>query len=169
MTATKEQVRKETQSRVANTRVGDLTPAQFEILEVIWPNGRCGRSVAEIWKILKANDKKVSRTTVLNQVLRLESRGWLSRQAPNERQTGKAVRFVVTTGPKRAKMELARKVLDDYFDGSITNFIVSSLGSKRPNHGRTEKLIEVLKDREEERLSKEEYATALYLLCNEGN
>ena len=150
-------------------REGDLTPSQFEILEAIWPKGRCGASVGEIWKAVSEN-RDITRTTVLNQVQRLEARGWLYRQDARPNQQGSAMRFVVSTGPKRAKMELARKILDDYFDGSVSEFVTSCLGSKRPTGARIAKLIEVLEEADCEsagKISKEEFKLALHLLACE--
>ena len=150
-------------------REGDLTPSQFEILEAIWPKGRCGASVAEIWKTV-SQTRDITRTTILNQIQRLETRGWVCRQDARPNQQGSAMRFVVSTGPKRAKMELSRKILEDYFDGSISDFVISNLGNKRPNGARLERLIEVLAEINcdaSEKISKEELKLALHLLACE--
>jgi predicted transcriptional regulator len=148
-------------------REGSLTPSQFEILCAIWPKGRCGASVGEIWQVV-SEDRDVSRTTVLNQVQRLEDRGWLYRQSARENQPGNANRFVVSTGPKRAKMELANKILEDYFEGSISQFVLSYLGSKRPSSGRVDRLIEVLQNCDEDKLSKDDTKLAVHLLTCES-
>ena len=149
-------------------REGALTPAQFEILEAIWPKGRCGASVGEIWSVL-SESREITRTTVLRQIQRLEARGWVYRQAARANQSGNAMRFVVSTGPKRARMELTRKILEDYFDGSITQFVTSYLGSRRPNSKRLERLIDLLENREDEdRINKQEFELAVHLLACEN-
>lgn len=147
-------------------REGDLTPSQFEILSAIWPKGRCGASVAEIWEFV-AEERDVTRTTVLNQVQRLENRGWLRRQDAKPHQQGHGCRYLVTTGPKRAKMELVRKILDDYFDGSVSELVISYLGSKRPDAKRVKKLVELLQDCDEDKLDKDSTRLAVQLLAGE--
>ena len=57
---------------------GSLTSSQFEILDLLWEH-ETGMSVAEIWDVLQKK-RKVTRTTVLNLVDRLEKRNWLSRK-----------------------------------------------------------------------------------------
>lgn len=54
---------------------GSLTPAQFEILQLLWEAER-GLSAAEIWEAIREN-RDVSRTTISNLVDRLENEtGW---------------------------------------------------------------------------------------------
>ena len=69
---------------------GNLTPAQFEIMEIVWNHGRKGATVAEIWQAT-SQTRDVARTTVLNLVDRLERRGWL------KRRRGKGVNHFVAT------------------------------------------------------------------------
>ena len=56
---------------------GNLTPVQYEILQVIWDGDDAGSTVAEIWREI-SKSRSVGRTTILNLVDRLEKRGWLS-------------------------------------------------------------------------------------------
>ena len=58
---------------------GRLTPAQHEIMEIVWRTGEAGATVTEIWTAI-AGSREVARTTVLNLVDRLEKRGWLKRR-----------------------------------------------------------------------------------------
>ena len=80
---------------------GSLTAAQHEILEVIWNGTKSGMTVAEIWHAIGAR-RSVTRTTVLNQVDRLEKRGWLKR---HEHQDG--FRYL----PTRSRRAGGQKIL----------------------------------------------------------
>ena len=56
---------------------GSLTSGQFELMQLLWES-KDGLTVVEIWETIGV-DRDVSRTTILNQVDRLEKRGWLER------------------------------------------------------------------------------------------
>ena len=148
------------------TREGDLTASQFEILSAIWPKGRCGASIAEIWEVV-SEERDIARTTILNQVQRLENRGWVRRQPARPNQDGHGSRFVVTTGPKRAKMELVRKILNDYFEGSISELVMGYLGGKLPDANRVEQAIELLQQSKGEKLDKESAREIVRLIACE--
>ena len=50
-----------------------LTPTQFEIMEIVWASAD-GATVAEIWERVSTM-RTVGRTTILNLVVRLEKTG----------------------------------------------------------------------------------------------
>lgn len=118
---------------------GTLTPAQYEILDVVWAAGRNGATVAEIWQQI-TGQRPVARTTVLNLVDRLEKRGWLKRveaaEGPN--------RFVAAVDQQRTKTALAREFVHDFFDGSAGNLVMSLLGSNRLTTEEVEELQRLL-------------------------
>ena len=58
---------------------GSLTPMQHEIMEIVWSGGQEGIAASVIWQRIK-EQRSVARTTILNQVDRLEKRGWLLRR-----------------------------------------------------------------------------------------
>ena len=105
---------------------GSLTPAQYEILNIVWASGKKGATVAEIWQQITGH-RPVARTTVLNLVDRLEKRDWLRRideaEGPN--------RFAAVVDRQRTKSELASEFVHDFFDGSAGNLLMSLLGSNR--------------------------------------
>src|SRR5689334_14325825 len=51
-----------------------LSPAQLEIMEVVWAAGEVG--VAEVWKAI-GDRRAVARNTVQTTLARLHERGWL--------------------------------------------------------------------------------------------
>lgn len=104
---------------------GSLTPAQFEIMQVIWDaaGDPAGLTVAEIWERLQKL-RDLGRTTVLNQVNRLAARGWLRRHARAD-----GVRFSPAVARDNALASLARSFTQDYFAGSAGLLFQSLLGS----------------------------------------
>jgi len=113
---------------------GRLTPAQHEIMDVVWQAGDQGAAVTEIWaKVAESRD--VTRTTVLNLVDRLEKRGWLKR-----RKRQGIYRYLPSVPKEAAARELAEEFVDDFFGGSAGELVMSLLGSKRL---KTEDVVEL--------------------------
>jgi len=104
---------------------GNLSAAQYEILEAVWTYGAKGATVAEIWDAI-ARGRRVTRTTVLNLVSRLEKRGWLVR-----REDEKPARYRAALERERTAALLADGFVNDFFDGSARQLVMSLLGSKR--------------------------------------
>ena len=105
---------------------GQLTPAQHEIMQIVWDARRAGISVGEIWNQVKEN-RDVARTTILKLVDRLEQRGWVARQDPRPNQKGSAMRFAATTGRRRARALMLQQFVNDYYDGSAAELARSLL------------------------------------------
>jgi BlaI family penicillinase repressor len=104
---------------------GTLTAAQHEILEVIWNGPDCGATVTEIWQA-SGEPRELSRTTVLNQVDRLEKRGWLRRKKYED-----GFRYLATRSRDDAARGLAEEFVNDFFGGSPSELVMSLLGSNR--------------------------------------
>ena len=117
---------------------GSLTPAQYEILEIVWDAGRQGATIAEIWQAI-SESKDVARTTILNLVDRLEKRGWLIR-----REGAGANRFAAGVTRKKASALLAHDFVDAFFGGSTSDLVMSLLGSRRVNADELQRLRELI-------------------------
>jgi BlaI family penicillinase repressor len=115
-----------------------LAPAQYEIMQVVWDHGATGATVFEIWTTI-GQKREVTRTTILNQVDRLEKRGWLSRH-----QQGGVYRYVATVDQVAASQRLAGEFVDDFFGGSAKSLVASLLGDKRLKKSEVEKLRRML-------------------------
>jgi predicted transcriptional regulator len=102
---------------------GSLTAAQYEIMIAIWAAGDGGISVADIWQTI-AEARSIGRTTVLNQVDRLEKRGWLQR-VPCDGPT----RFRATLAREDAAQQLVAGFVSDYFHGSTVDLVSALLGN----------------------------------------
>jgi predicted transcriptional regulator len=103
---------------------GKLTPVQFEIMQLIW-NSRQGLTIGEIWDAIRSG-RDVSRTTVLNLVDRLEKRGWLKR-----RKDQGVFRYAAAVQRQSVETQLASDFVQEFFDGSAANLVMSLLGSQR--------------------------------------
>jgi predicted transcriptional regulator len=102
---------------------GNLTAAQYEIMAAVWNAGDGGVTVADIWQTI-GESRSIGRTTVLNQVDRLEKRGWL------RRLTGEGpTRFRATVSQEGASRQLVAGFVSDYFQGSTVELVSALLGS----------------------------------------
>jgi BlaI family transcriptional regulator, penicillinase repressor len=102
---------------------GSLTAAQYEIMAVVWAAGKEGVTVADMWQRI-AEARSIGRTTVLNQVDRLEKRGWLKR-LPGDGPT----RFCATLSKEDASQQLVAGFVSDYFQGSTVELVSALLGN----------------------------------------
>jgi predicted transcriptional regulator len=105
---------------------GILTPAQHEIMQIIWNSGRCGISVGSIWKKI-SESRSVARTTILKMVDRLEQREWICRRAPKPNQKGAAMRYFPKIGPRKARAMMLQQFVNNYYDGSAAELAKSLL------------------------------------------
>jgi len=120
---------------------GNLTAAQYEIMAVVWNAGADGVTVADIWQTI-GQSRPIGRTTVLNQVDRLEKRGWLKRLAGDG-----ATRFRATLSQDDAAQQLVAGFVSDYFQGSTVDLVSALLGSDacdlaKPDVDRLRKLLD---------------------------
>ncbi len=104
---------------------GKLTPAQYEIMELVWAAGAAGATIGELWETI-ATRREVLRTTVQNLVERLEKRNWLKRT----RGEG-GYRYCATTTRGETAQDLAENFVDEFFAGSASDMVMSLFGSNR--------------------------------------
>jgi predicted transcriptional regulator len=116
---------------------GNLTAAQYEIMEVVWAAGESGATVTEIWEAI-SQKREVTRTTVLNQVDRLERRGWLKR-----RKLQDMYHYVGVLDRDQTAQCLSQEFVADFFNGSASDLVMSLLGSKQLKRADIERLREV--------------------------
>ena len=116
---------------------GTLTAAQFEILQLLW-RAESGLTVAEIWaEVLEG--REVSRTTILNLVDRLEKRNWLSRE-----KIDGVFRYQACVDQSTTESQLASEFVGEYFNGSMSSFVLSLLGSKKVSKKELQRLKDML-------------------------
>jgi predicted transcriptional regulator len=117
---------------------GTLTPAQYEILDVVWQAGEEGATVAQVWRKI-SESRPVTRTTILNLVDRLEKRGWLKR-----RDAEGGARYSAAVTRDRTSAALAGDFVQTFFDGSTANLVMSLLGTSKLNAAEIRRLREIL-------------------------
>lgn len=117
---------------------GTLAPAQYEIMQAVWQRGAEGATVAEIWQTI-SRTREVTRTTILNQVDRLEKRGWLSR-----RQQDGVYRYAAAVDRQNAAERLAHQFVGEFFGGSASNLVMALVGSKKLKATDVNRLREIL-------------------------
>ena len=123
------------------TPEGKLTPVQFEIMQLIW-NSEQGLTVGEIWEAIRSG-RDVSRTTVLNLVDRLEKRGWLKR-----RKDQGVFRYAAAVERQLVETQLAADFVEEFFDGSAANLVMSLLGSQRISKSDIQRLKQLMEEKE---------------------
>ena len=111
-------------------------------MDAVWRAGPEGRSVGEIWQELSAR-RPIARTTVLTTVGRLEKKGWLVRKG-----SGRSHRYYAAEGPDKARNEMARRFLDQFFGGSASALVKSLLGSRRIKPAEVRRLRRLLDERD---------------------
>jgi predicted transcriptional regulator len=117
---------------------GKLTPVQYQIMLVVWDGGDQGVTAADIWDAV-SRERDVGRTTVLKQIQRLEARGWLGRKE------GEGVaRYVAAVDRDQTARQLAGGFVDDFFDGSLADLVMSVLGSGKIKPDEVKKLRQLL-------------------------
>lgn len=118
-----------------------LTPAQYEILEVLWRSPESGATVSEVWHVI-GERRGITRTTVLNQIDRLERRGWVQRK----KHPG-GYRYVATRSRESAARGLVDQFVESFFGGSASELVMSLFGSKKLKPSEVSKLRKLLDDR----------------------
>lgn len=118
---------------------GKLTAAQFEIMQMIW-NSADGLTIGEIWEAIRTG-RDVSRTTVLNLVDRLEKRAWLKRGKDQG-----VFRYTAAVERQSAQAQLAVDFVEEFFQGSATNLLMSLLGSQRISKSDIERLKRLVEE-----------------------
>jgi BlaI family penicillinase repressor len=98
---------------------GDLTPAQLELMQVVWERGEA--TAAEVHGALAAR-RPLAPTTVLTLLRRLEERGWLT-----HRVEGRAHVYRAARDRGRTLRAILRKLRDVAFGGSTESLLASLL------------------------------------------
>jgi BlaI family transcriptional regulator, penicillinase repressor len=128
---------------VVGTPEGKLTPVQFEIMQLIW-NSTQGMTIGEIWEAIRSG-RDVSRTTVLNLVDRLEKRAWLKR-----RKDQGVFRYAAAVERHSVEAQLAADFVQEFFEGSAANLLMSLLGSQRISKADMQRLKRLMEERTSE-------------------
>jgi BlaI family transcriptional regulator, penicillinase repressor len=119
-----------------------LTPAQLEIMNLIWDRGEMG--VAEVWKIL-ADRRKVARNTVQTMLTRLVEKGWLQ-----ARVEGNAFRFRAARPRKPTVLGMLGQLLDTAFGGSPSSLMTALLEARRLSPEEAKRIRKLIDEAQQE-------------------
>lgn len=125
---------------MATRNEGALTPAQLEIMEIVWGRGEVG--VAEVWKELQAR-RPIARNTVQTTMARLHERGWL-----RAREAGNAFLYAAARPRQSVLGRMAGRLLDTAFGGSVSGLMASIVESRRLPPEEVERLRRIIDDAE---------------------
>lgn len=100
-----------------------LTPAQMELMELVWQHGEIG--VAEAWKALSQR-RKVARNTVQTTLARLHERGWL-----RAREEGNAFVYAAARPRQSVVSRMVERLADTAFGGSLSGLVAAIVDSPR--------------------------------------
>lgn len=115
---------------------GSLTPMQHEILDAVWSAD--GITSSEIWQQISQR-REVARTTILNQVDRLEKRGWLTRQKVDGNYHYRA-----SIDRESAEQQLADQFVNHFFSGSASRLVASLFGGQQITSEDVDQIREML-------------------------
>jgi BlaI family transcriptional regulator, penicillinase repressor len=100
-----------------------LTPAQMEIMELVWQGGEIG--VAEVWKALSQR-RPIARNTVQTTLARLHERGWL-----RVREEGNAFVYAAARPRQSVVSRMVERLADTAFGGSLSGLVAAIVESPR--------------------------------------
>jgi BlaI family penicillinase repressor len=100
-----------------------LTPAQMELMELVWDQGEIG--VADAWKALSAR-RPVARNTVQTTLARLHERGWL-----RAREEGNAFVYTAVRPRQSVVSRMVERLADTAFGGSLSGLVAAIVESPR--------------------------------------
>ncbi|WP_422930019.1 BlaI/MecI/CopY family transcriptional regulator [Singulisphaera sp. PoT] len=113
-----------------------LSEAQMEILDVVWEFGEA--TVADVLRVLSAR-RKLSRTTVLTMLTRLEEKGWLDR-----REEGRAFYYRATLPKDPTLGGMVRRLEDTVFGGSLEAFVAALLQGRRVSREEARTIVKLV-------------------------
>ena len=116
--------------------IKSLSPAQLEIMTVVWDRGEAG--VAEIWQQL-AKRRPVARNTVQTMLTRLAAKGWL-----RHRQVGNAFVYAAARPRERVLGGLVSRLVETAFGGSASALVLSLLEERPLDPAEAQRIRQIL-------------------------
>ncbi len=119
----------------------DVSGSEREILEYLWenPQGMKSRDMLEYFNTNKGKDWK--KQTLNTFLLRLKDKGLIS----NEKINGKKIYHAVYNETEY-ETKKAEKVLDVFYGGSVSNFIMALSGGEKIDEKMAQELRALLKE-----------------------
>jgi predicted transcriptional regulator len=115
-----------------------LSPAQLEIMHVVWDRGEAG--VAAIWQELSRR-RPVARNTVLTTLSRLHARGWL-----RFRRDGNTFLYSAAHPRRRVLGGLVSRLIDTAFAGSASSMVLHLLDGNQLSPDEARRIRDLIDD-----------------------
>jgi BlaI family penicillinase repressor len=129
---------------VTEKQIRKLSPANLEIMKVIWRLREA--SVNDVFEAVNSRKKdKVRRTTIQVQVNRLEEYGWLK-----HREVGRTHYFRAVRGRQKAERDIINDIKNRLFGGSRMELVKSLLDDSDLKAEEIQELRDILNDYEKE-------------------
>jgi predicted transcriptional regulator len=114
----------------------ELTPAQGEIMEIIWERGEL--SASEVRRVL-SKSRAVARNTVRTLLERMEEKGWIT-----HREQGRTFVYAASQ-PRQATIgQKVREVVETVCGGSAEALVTALLDYRGLNVGELERIRQML-------------------------
>ena len=121
-----------------------LTPAEFEIMDVIWNGDQM--TVTEVMKLVNSNSRReFSRSTIQVQIQRLAEKGWL-----NQHRQASTFLYSASVPRSEATASIAEDMKERVFGGSCVDLVRSPLGPSDVTSRELEELKKIIKRHEQE-------------------
>ena len=117
----------------------DLSPTdrELEALKVLWEQGEA--TVRQIYDAMCATGEDLAYTTVLSLLQVMEQKGLVG-----HRKQGKAYVYFPSIERERTLGGMATEFLDRVFDGSLDEYLVHALGSRKISRQELDQLEEMI-------------------------
>jgi len=125
-------------------RIPKLSPANLEIMKIIWRLGEA--SVNDVFEAINTHKKdKLRRTTIQVQINRLEEYGWLK-----HREIGRTHYFRAVRGKEKTERDIIIDIKNRVFSGSRMDLVKSLLDDSDLKPEEIQELRDLLNEYEKE-------------------
>lgn len=131
--------------RAAKKRATGLSPAQLELMQIVWERGEV--TVSDVWKEL-SQSRTIARNTVQTMMVRMEDKGWLA-----HRPSGQTFIYSAAAPRKRKLSKTVWEMVDSLFAGSaedLVSALLSERGLSKQQADRLREAIDAAEERTEE-------------------
>jgi len=115
------------------------TDRELEALKVLWDQGES--TVREVCDAINTAGEKLAYTTVLSLLQVMEQKGLV-----DHRREGKAYVYLPCVEREKTLRSLAAGFLERVFDGSLDEYLVHALGTRKVSQQELKQLEEMLSD-----------------------
>jgi BlaI family transcriptional regulator, penicillinase repressor len=136
--------RRKQEEIMTKRRLRKLSPANLEIMKIVWDRGEV--SVSDVMEAVNAKRKKsIRRTTVQVQMNRLENYGWLK-----HREEGRSYLYSAAAEKHKTRREILEDIKNRVFGGSRAELVQCLLEDSDVTAEEIRELRSLLKKRQEE-------------------